>query len=275
MAQIILDSNNNLIQGDFDNATLNNRTKLQTTTTNATTNVYVVPNGSSTSAGVSVANNSSLTNASKIVMATNGTTDTQIISGVNGSGSYLPMSFYTNNALGMQLSTAGVLTVTGGVAGSSLPAGSVIQVVSTTKTDTFSSATVNAWTDVTGLSVSITPSSSSNKILVMASVQGINTTSNAYFRLVRGATAIGVGATAGSRSSASSSNIFSSANVANGMLGSSFQFLDSPSTTSSTTYKIQFITDVATTYVNRTAGDSDFLYVGRSQSTITVMEIKA
>jgi hypothetical protein len=107
MAQIILDSNNNLIQGDFDNATLNNRTKLQTTTTNATTNVYVVPNGSSTSAGVSVANNSSLTNASKIVMATNGTTDTQIISGVNGSGSYLPLSFYTNNALAGQFDTSG------------------------------------------------------------------------------------------------------------------------------------------------------------------------
>jgi hypothetical protein len=107
MAQIILDSNNNLIQGDFDNATLNNRTKLQTTTTNATTNVYVVPNGSSTSAGVSVANNSSLTNASKIVMATNGTTDTQIISGVNGSGSYLPLSFYTNNALTAQMDTSG------------------------------------------------------------------------------------------------------------------------------------------------------------------------
>jgi hypothetical protein len=111
MAQIILDSNNNLIQGDFDNATLNNRTKLQTTTTNATTNVYVVPNGSSTSAGVSVANNSSLTNASKIVMATNGTTDTQIISGVNGSGSYLPLSFYTNNTLAMQITTAGNIVV--------------------------------------------------------------------------------------------------------------------------------------------------------------------
>jgi hypothetical protein len=111
MAQIILDSNNNLIQGDFDNATLNNRTKLQTTTTNATTNVYVVPNGSSTSAGVSVANNSSLTNASKIVMATNGTTDTQIISGVNGSGTYLPMSFYTNNTLAMQIGTNGQVTV--------------------------------------------------------------------------------------------------------------------------------------------------------------------
>jgi hypothetical protein len=114
MAQIILDSNNNLIQGDFDNATLNNRTKLQTTTTNATTNVYVVPNGSSTSAGVSVANNSSLTNASKIVMATNGTTDTQIISGINGSGTYLPLSFYTNNALAMQITTGGIISAAGG-----------------------------------------------------------------------------------------------------------------------------------------------------------------
>jgi hypothetical protein len=117
MAQIILDSNNNLIQGDFDNATLNNRTKLQTTTTNATTNVYVVPNGSSTSAGVSVANNSSLTNASKIVMATNGTTDTQIISGVNGSGSYLPLSFYTNNALAGQFDTSGNLLLGTSTAG--------------------------------------------------------------------------------------------------------------------------------------------------------------
>lgn len=115
MAQIILDSNNNLIQGDFDNATLNNRTKLQTTTTNATTNVYVVPNGSSTSAGVSVANNSSLTNASKIVMATNGSTDTQIISGVNGSGTYLPLSFYTNNALAAQIGTDGSFSATGGI----------------------------------------------------------------------------------------------------------------------------------------------------------------
>lgn len=111
MAQIILDSNNNLIQGDFDNATLNNRTKLQTTTTNATTNVYVVPNGSSTSAGVSVANNSNLTNASKIVMATNGTTDTQIISGINGSGTYLPLSFYTNNTFAAQIDTGGRLGI--------------------------------------------------------------------------------------------------------------------------------------------------------------------
>jgi hypothetical protein len=114
MGQIILDSANDLIQGDFDNATLNNRTKFRTTTTNATTNVYVVPNGSATSAGVSISNNSNLTNASKIVMATNGTTDTQIISGINGSGTYLPLSFYTNDTLVGQFTTAGNLSFNSG-----------------------------------------------------------------------------------------------------------------------------------------------------------------
>jgi hypothetical protein len=44
-------------------------------------------------------------------MATNGTTDTQIISGVNGSGTYLPLSFYTNNALAMQVDTSGNLGI--------------------------------------------------------------------------------------------------------------------------------------------------------------------
>ena len=114
MAQIILDSNNNLIQGDFDNATVNNRTKFKTTTTNATTNVYAVPNGSATSAGYSVANNADPTNCSKIVMATNGSTDTQIISGINGTGTYLPLSFYTNNALAMQITTGGIISAAGG-----------------------------------------------------------------------------------------------------------------------------------------------------------------
>ena len=114
MAQIIIDSSNNLIQGDFDNATVNNRTKFKTTTLNGTTNVYAVPNGSSTSAGYSVSNNADPTNASKLTIATNGSTDTQIISGINGTGSYLPMSFYTNNTLAAQISTAGDLSFNSG-----------------------------------------------------------------------------------------------------------------------------------------------------------------
>jgi hypothetical protein len=62
-----------------------------------------------------VSNAADPTNASKITIATNGATDTQIISGINGTGTYLPMSFYTNNTLAAQLTTAGNLTVTGSV----------------------------------------------------------------------------------------------------------------------------------------------------------------
>jgi hypothetical protein len=274
MAQIILDSNNNLIQGDFDNATLNNRTKLQTTTTNATTNVYVVPNGSATSAGVSVSNAADPTNASKIVMATNGSTDTQIISGVNGSGSYLPMSFYTNNTLAMQLSTAGVLTVTGGVAASSMPAGSVLQVLQTVKTDTYSAAPGSStWADITGMSVAITPSSASNKIMVFLSVHG-NTTNLAYVRLVRNATAIGVGETSGSRVSCTVGN-FSETGDGNRSFEWGTNFLDSPATTSSTTYKLQLLCETSNTfYLNRSRDDANSTVGFRPISQITVMEIK-
>ena len=155
-----------------------------------------------------------------------------------------------------------------------LPAGvggKVLQVVSTTKSDTFSSSAINAFTDITGLSVSITPSSASNKILIIAIVQAHNVNTNGYLRLVRGATAIGVGDTAGDRSSVSGSNMTNA--VASFIGTNAFQFLDSPATTSSTTYKIQFITDGATTLINRSSIDTNFLYIGRSQSTITVMEI--
>ena len=111
MSQIILDSANDLIQGDFDNATLSQRTRLQTSTVNATTGVYIIPNGTANAASVQISNNSNVTNASKLVVATNASTDTQIISGANGSGSYLPLSFYTNNDIRFQMGNNGELNV--------------------------------------------------------------------------------------------------------------------------------------------------------------------
>ena len=53
-----------------------------------------------------------------------------------------------------------------------MPAGAMLQVVQTVKTDTFSSNPSSAWIDITGLSVSITPLSSSSKILVQISIVG-------------------------------------------------------------------------------------------------------
>jgi hypothetical protein len=257
MAQIILDSNNNLIQGDFDNATLNNRTKLQTTTTNATTNVYVVPNGSSTSAGVSVANNSSLTNASKIVMATNGATDTQIISGINGSGSYLPMSFYTNNALAAQIDTSGNFFGTAKMGG----VGSVIQIVNATYSTQVTNNTAT-YAD-TGLTASITPTSSSNKILVLVSQAAVGKNTGAIsnslnIKLVRNSTdIISFGGAIG----------YTETNIYNLGFSPSTSYLDSPATTSSVTYKTQFANNVNNAGVR--------VQTDGATSTITLMEIKA
>jgi hypothetical protein len=98
------------IIGDFDNATLASRTLIKTGTTNATTGVYVVPNGTSTAASVQATNAADPTNASKILIATNGSTDVQLVSGKNGTGTYLPLSFYVNGSSAAQLAVNGNFT---------------------------------------------------------------------------------------------------------------------------------------------------------------------
>jgi hypothetical protein len=95
------------ILADFDNATVTNRRAFQTSTTNASTGIYALPNGTSTAASWQAANSADPTNCNKILIATNASTDVQLVSGVNGSNSYLPLSFYNSNAQKMQLSTAG------------------------------------------------------------------------------------------------------------------------------------------------------------------------
>ena len=101
------------VTGDFTNATLLNRVLFQTSTANSTTGIYAVPNGTSNAASWQATNNSDPTNASKILIATNGSTDVQLVSGRNGSGTYLPLSFYTNGTQQAQLDTSGNLTTVG------------------------------------------------------------------------------------------------------------------------------------------------------------------
>lgn len=102
------------VTGDFTNATVANRNSFQTSTTNGSTGIYALPNGTSTAASWQATNAADPTNASKILIATNGSTDVQLVSGINGTGTYLPLSFYTNGTQQMQLSTAGILTGTAG-----------------------------------------------------------------------------------------------------------------------------------------------------------------
>jgi len=150
----------------------------------------------------------------------------------------------------------------------------VVQVKSATKTDTFSMASTT-FADVTDLSIAITPTSASNKVLVLATI-GNGTTDGwaANFRLMRDSTAIGVGAAAGSRTQTTVSD--SGSTNSSLMRVASVVFLDSPNTTSATTYKVQAAQQDSTTptvFVNRTPDDTNAASRVRTISTITVMEV--
>lgn len=99
----------NLITADYSNTTLTARVSFQSSTTNGSTGIYALPNGTSTAASWQATNAADPTNASKILIATNGSTDTQLVSGRNGTGTYLPLSFYTNGSEQMRLNTSGQL----------------------------------------------------------------------------------------------------------------------------------------------------------------------
>lgn len=150
----------------------------------------------------------------------------------------------------------------------------ILQVVSTAKTDTFST-TSTSFTDVTGLSVSITPSATSSKILVFGYVMtGISGDIGLNGRLMRDSTAIFIGDTASNRPRDTFYN--APTNLPTSGFGFSPVFLDSPNSTSATTYKFQIAVVSGTGYINRTGSDRDFTtYDGRTASSITVMEISA
>ena len=153
----------------------------------------------------------------------------------------------------------------------------ILQVVSSTKTDTFSSTTTGSWLDITDLSLSITPTFSSSKVLVLARLTGTGTagSSRLQMRIARDSTAISVGNAVGNRLQVSSNELY--AGDSDSLMGNTVFFLDSPSTTSLTTYKLQVRNgnSLSTIYVNRTQGDTDLIITPRGTSSITVMEVAA
>ena len=154
--------------------------------------------------------------------------------------------------------------------------GGIIQVKSTTKTDAFSDSSTN-FVDVTGLSVSITPTRSDSKILVLCSVNlNSNKENFAYLKLVRDSTDIFVGDAAGTRVRVSGMYYVGTSSGNEGICETvSITHMDAPSTTSATTYKIQVQAySGGAVYVNRTHRDTNGDgYDGRFASSITVMEV--
>ena len=161
-----------------------------------------------------------------------------------------------------------------------LPSGSnggIIQMKQTVKTDTASS-TADSFTNI-GPTVAITPSSNSNKILVRFTFVGFPSGSAwaHYFRLARGGAEISgsVGTDVGSRTPASTV-IDSYGEGSLSYIQTSFEFLDSPATTSETTYSIQHrraASSAGTFYLGRNDDDVNSSNAARFPSIITAFEI--
>mgnify|MGYP003136712874 CR=1 FL=1 len=158
--------------------------------------------------------------------------------------------------------------------------GKIGQVVSTNKTDTFSESVSSAGDSslVTGLTVDITPSATSSKILILVNLSiGVNGSHGIGFRVFRDSTQIDLGDSASSRP-----------RISKGMQGNyggisynvnlSTNHLDSPNTTSQVTYGVKLRHTSSSSKgmtINKSYDDSDDNKLGRSASTITAIEVLA
>jgi len=152
------------------------------------------------------------------------------------------------------------LTGTQNIPKATLPTGSVLQVVNGASSSQISTTSTSFTT--TGLTASITPTSATSKVLIvvgLGDVSSENQTSNGVtIRLLRGASQIGA--------NFSQQWCYNPTNV-HSINSGSFNYLDSPATTSSTTYTVQF----------RAQGAGPTVAVMRdsTQGSITLMEISA
>ena len=157
--------------------------------------------------------------------------------------------------------------------------GKVLQVVTDTLTATATTTVADATFADTGLSVAITPATTSSKILILVAIGGIGmTTANANnaFRLDRAGTSIAIGDAAGARTRASFVHVHTSVDRYS---STAFSWLDSPSSTSSLTYKVEFSGSAGETVAINTRGDLGAddadQPVGRSASSLILIEIGA
>ena len=184
------------------------------------------------------------------------------------------------NGSGASLTSLNASNISSGtLAAARLPAGTVLQVVQSTQTTTTTYSSAKNWISMSSfLSASITPTSSSNKILILVQIGKVHNINGVIIRLTRGGSVISgaVGDSAGSRPSATTANVSGFNGDANHSDGLNISFLDSPSTTSSTAYSFDAYSEAATaTYFNRSIADANNTeeYSARVMSSIILMEI--
>jgi len=156
--------------------------------------------------------------------------------------------------------------------------GKVLQVVQTVKTDTgsFSSSNTNTFVLFPGMSVSITPSSTSSKVLVCWTANITPSIGTGHLRLYRDTTSIFQGVAAGNRIGSTQVHRDAGTPYEYSVTALTGLYLDSPSTTSAIAYNLKGTlgsTYSGTFYINQTRGDGDNDYEGRTASSIIVMEI--
>ena len=174
-----------------------------------------------------------------------------------------------------------VLTNATGLAASAMPTGSVLQVVSTTKTSKFTGTnalTSGTYGDVTGLTATITPRSTSSKVLVNITITQMTSNYAVVYRLQRNSSTITAAlgdSLGGTRIQAMFLGGVSAGDITSEQQTAAIMYLDSPSSTSALTYQVQGAARSTGPWtVCGCANTDDHVYVNSSISTITLFEIQ-
>jgi hypothetical protein len=169
-------------------------------------------------------------------------------------------------------------TITGatGIDNIKAATGAVLQVVSVNKTDAFSTSS-QSFVDITGLSATITPTSTSSKILVDIDYKGY-VKGHGGIRLVRGSTPIYIGTSGTGNQHNVSMQMAGGGTLTTeyGLQQTTLKTLDSPSTASSVTYKVQGAVPHSAEYIvycNRIHHNENQGFIGYGASSITLTEI--
>jgi hypothetical protein len=94
------------ITGDFSNATVANRVAFQTSTTNGNTALVTIPNGTATFSGWQLFNSTTPDNAAYLQVGASSTA-AALVAGIFGTGTYLPMTFFTGGSERARIDTSG------------------------------------------------------------------------------------------------------------------------------------------------------------------------
>lgn len=151
----------------------------------------------------------------------------------------------------------------------------ILQASQAIRTDSFTSSVAETWTDIPGMSVTISPSSVNSRIIISFSLGKLSGLNHSSFRVTRNGSLFNMG-NEGSRTRAHVGDSNQSRDV-NHTGSVSFMYVDDPATTSAITYQLQFIWEGTSGVfgLNRTTANTDnaLSYNSRTTSTLIAMEV--